>query len=149
MKIYQAGPLFTEAEQNWHRKFKACLESAGHIVVWPGELIEPADIEEWGIDAPRRIMETDRDAMLSCDVVVALLDGVQVDDGTAWEIGFSFARGIPAVGIRTDFRQAGDTAHSRVNAMIEGSLLGIGRGVEDVLAMLKKLSQPPEQFPLR
>ena len=37
----------------------------------------------------------DRAAIDACDVVVALLDGAQVDDGTAWEIGYAYAKGKP------------------------------------------------------
>jgi nucleoside 2-deoxyribosyltransferase len=36
--------------------------------------------------------------------MVAILDGSQVDDGTAWEIGYAYARGLPVWGLRTDFR---------------------------------------------
>lgn len=53
----------------------------GYEIGGPGDLISPLEVEDWGTDAPRRIMEIDRDAILSCDAVVAMLDGVQVDDG--------------------------------------------------------------------
>jgi len=141
MKIYQAGPLFSEAECLWHRSLKAELEEAGFDVVWPGDLISPSDVEQWGEDAPRRIMETDRDALLSCDAVLALLDGVQVDDGTAWEIGFAVARDIPVVGIRTDFRQAGDTSFSMVNAMIQGSVKAVAKSRAAAVILLKELER--------
>jgi len=142
MKVYQAGPLFSEAEQDWHRKCKAKLISAGHEVIWPYELFDANQIASWGADAPRRIMETDKGALLGCDVVVALLDGAQVDDGTAWEIGFACAKKIPVVGIRTDSRHAGDTAFSVVNAMIEGSCLSIVSSADEAVLVLKKLVPP-------
>ena len=82
-------------------------------------------------------MEACRDALDGCDVVVALLDGTQVDDGTAWEIGYAHARGKVVVGIRTDFRQAGDTRYSVVNAMIEGSCKAIVRDVDELLQVVK------------
>ncbi|MBQ4326007.1 MAG: nucleoside 2-deoxyribosyltransferase [Mailhella sp.] len=141
MKIYQAGPLFSEADQAWHRQLKKTLEAVGHEVIWPGELISAADVEAWGRDAPRKIMEIDRDALLSCDAVAALLDGTQVDDGTAWEIGFASARGIPVLGIRTDFRVCGDTRHSVLNAMIEGSLRSLARTVPELVGHLAELEQ--------
>ena len=72
---------------------------------------------------------------------MALLDGVQVDDGTAWEIGYAYAKGKPVVGVRTDFRNAGDTTHGRVNAMIEGSCVGIAKDFEEVLKLLQPLSE--------
>jgi nucleoside 2-deoxyribosyltransferase len=40
-------------------------------------------------------------------MMIALLDGPQVDDGTGWEIGYFYARRRPEqkiIGIRTDFR---------------------------------------------
>lgn len=138
MKIYQAGPLFTEAEQNWHRGLKAKLEAAGHDVVWPYELFNQEEIKGWGPDAPRWIMEIDSRALEDCEAVVALLDGPQVDDGTAWEIGFAHAKGIPVYGIRTDFRQAGDTPHAMANAMIEGSCVAVVRSVEELLLLLSE-----------
>ena len=140
MRIYQAGPLFSEAERAWHLTFRRQLEEAGFTVVWPGELIGQASVARWGKDAPRKIMEIDRDALLSCDVVVALLDGCQVDDGTAWEIGFTYAKGIPVIGIRTDFRNAGDTGHSAVNAMIEGSIVRIVHTGADMVLQLKEMA---------
>ena len=84
-------------------------------------------------------MSRDWAAIDVCDVVVALLDGTQVDDGTAWEIGYAFAKGKPVVGIRTDFRNAGDTDHGKVNAMIEGSCVGIARDFDGVLKLLKEI----------
>lgn len=137
MRIYQAGPLFTEAECDWHRKLKARLTALGHEVIWPGELITEQDIAAWGADAPSRIFEADRDALVGAELVIALLDGVQVDDGTAWEIGFAYARGIPVIGIRTDARHAGETSHSTVNAMIEGSCKAIFRNCDELEIALK------------
>ena len=133
MRIYLAGPLFSEAERMWHLSFKKELEEVGHDVVWPGELVSNDDIAMWGEDAAKNIMITDIDALLSCDIILALLDGTQVDDGTAWELGYAFCKGIPAFGIRTDFRNAGETKHGVVNAMIEGSLVRIFKNREEAI----------------
>ena len=139
MRIYQAGPLFSEAEIAWHKSFRDTLVAAGHEVVWPGDLVSEKDVAAWGEEAPRRIYEMDRQAIDTADVVVALLDGAQVDDGTAWEMGYATGRGIPVVGLRTDFRRAGETAQSAVNAMIEGSCAALCRTVGEVLETLKSL----------
>lgn len=140
MRIYQAGPLFTEAEQQWHRTLKACLQAAGYDVVWPFELIAQQEVDNHGKEAARYIMETDKTALDGCDVMVALLDGPQVDDGTAWEIGYAHARSIPVIGIRTDFRRGGETANSRVNAMIEGSCLYLVSSRKEVLEALARIT---------
>ena len=136
MKIYQAGPLFSDADRAWHRNFKMKLGAAGYEVLWPGDLFSAGEKV-----TAKQIMEADRDALLSCDAVVALLDGAQVDDGTAWEIGYACAKGMPVIGIRTDFRVCSDSGDDGVvNAMIQGSVLGICRNSEEVIGMLRKLA---------
>ena len=136
--IYLARPLFTAAEQAWLRTLKSTLIEQGHEVCWPFELFKDGQISDWGPVAPRRIMERCRDALDKCGHVVAWIDGTQVDDGTAWEIGYAYAKGKLIHGIRTDSRQAGDTSHSIVNAMIEGSCLIVTRSVPDLCNMLKR-----------
>jgi nucleoside 2-deoxyribosyltransferase len=50
--------------------------------------------------------------------VLAILDGVDVDSGTAAEIGFAAASQTPVVGLRTDKRQTGEKG-SVVNLQVE------------------------------
>jgi len=136
--IYLAGPLFSHADRQWHRAAKSRIEAeTGHPVIWPFELFDQDEIAKWGADAPRVIMADCRDALAACGLVVALLDGPQVDDGTAWEIGYAHARGIPVVGIRTDFRRAGDVPGAVVNAMIHASCEVIVCSVDELVELLK------------
>ena len=134
--IYQAGPLFSEAEQSFHRALSVRLREVGHEVIWPWDLLTEIQIGVAGPHAPNLIYTTCRDAINSCSCMVALLDGAQVDDGTAWEIGYAYAKGIPVFGLRTDIRRAGETPHSRVNSMIQGCLTGFARGAEELVRML-------------
>lgn len=136
MRIYQAGPLFSQADTAWHRGLTRQLREAGYDVVWPGDLVGDADVAAWGSEAPQRIFAIDKAAIDGADLLVALLDGAQVDDGTAWEMGYAHARGIPVVGIRTDFRRAGETGHSVVNAMLEGCCHTIVSDTDALLATL-------------
>jgi nucleoside 2-deoxyribosyltransferase len=71
--------------------------------------------------------------------MVAMLDGPQVDDGTAWEIGCFFMQGKMVLGLRTDFRRAGETDSSRVNLMIECSCQAVASGLEELADALKGL----------
>ena len=126
--IYLAGPLFTEAERDWHRKTKRLLlEQAsrrGEVVeiIWPYELITPEEIAALGAEARAEIFRRCKAELDRTDLLIALLDGTQVDDGTAWEIGYFFATkaaDAKIVGIRTDFRRAGESEQAIVNAMVE------------------------------
>ena len=69
------------------------------------------------------------------------VDGPQVDDGTTWEIGYFYAKKSPEqknIGIRTDFRRAGESEGAVVNAMIESSCDWIVRIREDLLETISQ-----------
>lgn len=136
MRIYLAGPLFTEAEQQWLKNFQSELQRHGYDVLWPYEIFDQDEVKTWGDETAKKIMEGCRDALLTCDIVVALLDGTQVDDGTAWEIGYACAKDIPVIGIRTDMRYGGEVAGGKVNAMIAGSCVVICASRKEVVDWL-------------
>ncbi len=66
-----------------------------------------------------RIAAKNEEAIRRCDLVIAVLDGVDVDSGTASEIGFAYGLGKPSLGLRTDSRLAGDNLGSVVNLQVE------------------------------
>lgn len=145
MRLYLAGPLFTEAEQNWLKALQRELRALGYDVLWPYELFDQEEVKTWGEATARKLMEGCRDALLGCDLVVALLDGTQVDDGTAWEIGYACARGTPVVGIRTDARYGGETRDGKVNAMIAGSCRALCDSRKELVALLTRDFPPTTQ----
>ena len=54
-------------------------------------------------------------------MIIANLNGITSDDGTAWELGFAFAKGKYAIGYYSDWRQRFPD-DEKVNLMIEQSL---------------------------
>jgi len=134
--IYQSGPLFGEADRQFHKALSARLRDAGHEVIWPGDLFDVRQLREIGPYASNLIFKGCCNAMAGCTCVVALLDGAQVDDGTSWELGYAYAKGIPIYGLRTDLRIAGDAQDNYVNSMIQGCLTEHARNVDDLVRML-------------
>jgi len=59
------------------------------------------------------------DAIKNCDLIVAVLDGIDVDSGTASEIGYGVALGKTVIGYRGDFRLSGDNEGAQVNLQVE------------------------------
>lgn len=53
------------------------------------------------------------------DMVLAVLDGSDVDSGVASEIGYAYAKGKRIVGYRSDFRLTGDNIGTTVNIQVE------------------------------
>ena len=74
-------------------------------------------------------------AIVRADLMVASLNGVTTDDGTAWEIGYAYATQTPIVGLHTDWRSRFDT--EIVNLMIERSVEAIVHSLEDLAAYLE------------
>lgn len=137
MHIYLAGPLFTHAERAFMELLRDRMRQVPGIeVTWPGDLFDDAHLASLGVQAKAHIFQGCMSTLDASTHVVAVLDGPQVDDGTAWEVGYAFAKGKPIWGLRTDFRNGGDTGHSMVNCMIECACGRMFRTSDDVLAAL-------------
>jgi nucleoside 2-deoxyribosyltransferase len=131
-RIYLAGPIFSQAEIDWAGKVKASIQDAlGQVkVIWPHEIAS---------GSPEEIFLANTSALKSCELLVAILDGSQVDDGTSWEVGYHYSQGKPVLGIRTDFRNAGETSRSKINAMVEQSCLAIASNLEELISEIARL----------
>ena len=102
MKIYLAGPFFNDQERQIIEKVRDILRSGGHEVFVPMEHFIP-DGETlpnavWG----KKVFDMDVEAINNCDIVYAVYHGHYSDSGTAWEIGYAYAKSIPVVLLHTD-----------------------------------------------
>ena len=76
---------------------------------------------EFALEIGRRNAE----AIRGCTLLVAHLDGQEVDSGTAAEVGFAAALGLRCFGLRTDMRESGEPG-VRVNLQVEHFLVASG-----------------------
>ncbi|MBF0525740.1 MAG: nucleoside 2-deoxyribosyltransferase, partial [Deltaproteobacteria bacterium] len=110
-------------------------------VIWPYELIDRETALLLGNRAKFEIFKLCKTDLDDTDILIAWLDGTQVDDGTAWEVGYFYARRHSdlqlILGLRTDFRRAGESAESIVNAMIECSCDRLFHSSEGLLEYLQ------------
>ena len=135
MKAYLAAPLFSQVERRWNR------DLARHVsALVPGLTITlPQDFKVEGRYNDRKRFEhlfaQCVGAIASADVVIAVLDGADCDSGVAFELGYAYAKGIPVVGVRTDFRQLQERG---VNLMCSRSCaefvcrMSFGESIEDL-----------------
>ncbi|MGE3962057.1 MAG: nucleoside 2-deoxyribosyltransferase [Dehalococcoidia bacterium] len=114
MRIYLAGPLFTQAERAWNALLADGLRAAGHEVFLP-------QAEEPAAPTPVALYENNVRGLRDAEVVVAILDGPDPDSGTSWECGYAAGIGTPVVTVRTDFRRAGDDPAADLNLMLSQS----------------------------
>jgi nucleoside 2-deoxyribosyltransferase/predicted secreted protein len=133
-RVYLAAPLFSAAEKEYNMGLSELLSSHLFEVYLPQEVGD--DTGQRDQEAHREIFRRHRMALDATDVVVAVIDGADADSGTAWEMGYAYARGITVIAIRTDFRMAGH--HEHVNLMLEQSsrvVRSTGELLEALLAL--------------
>lgn len=134
-KIYLAGPLFTHAEIEYNLKIKDLLVKKNFLVFLPQEDAEDTTSERESQNQ-ECIFKKCVEGVDSSDIVVAVLDGADVDSGTAWEIGYAYAKGKPVVGLRTDFRSL---SNGIVNLMIEMAIIVLARDEDELLKVIEKI----------
>jgi nucleoside 2-deoxyribosyltransferase len=71
----------------------------------------------------------------------AILDGVDVDSGTAAEIGYAYARGKYICGLRTDFRLSADNYGSTVNLQVQYFIESSGGSIVHTADELARLAE--------
>jgi len=116
-RLYLAAPLFSAAERNYNHYLAELLRNNLFEVYLPQDTGDDSHTRDRS--AHQCIFEQHLAALEATDVMVAVIDGADADSGTAWEMGYAFAKGIPVISIRTDFRMAGH--HEHVNLMLEQS----------------------------
>ncbi|MER3436942.1 MAG: 2-deoxyribonucleoside glycosidase [Chloroflexota bacterium] len=132
MKVYLASPLgFAASTRSFLAELVATLSPVA-------EIINPWDDHRFDEDIARAarldsrlerlqiltrvnfaLGQANEERIRTADALAAVLDGVDVDSGTAAEIGFAYALGKPIFGLRTDFRLAGDNEAALVNLQVQ------------------------------
>jgi nucleoside 2-deoxyribosyltransferase/predicted secreted protein len=131
-RVYLAAPLFSRAEKEYNIGLSELLSSHFFEVYLPQVVGD--DSHHRDQVAHREIFSRHLRELETTDVVVAVIDGPDADSGTAWEMGYAYARRIPVIAIRTDFRMAG--LHEHVNLMLEQSAVLV-RSPEELITALK------------
>lgn len=121
--VYVAGPLFSEAERVFLEQIVDTLAKSAGLDPLADFFLPHRDGGELG-KGPKRsdIFDLDLSNVRSAEVIVALLDGQDVDSGTCIELGYAYARGKKIFGILTDFRayRISDSEPHRPNLMVWG-----------------------------
>jgi nucleoside 2-deoxyribosyltransferase len=131
-KFYLASPLgFSPENYHYLNQIKETLTSQGF------EIFDPWDQRQFvdrianafkEIDYPARVAvfaqiareigACNEAGIRWADTLLAVLDGAEVDSGTAAEVGFASALGKVCYGLRTDLRDSGDFIGLPINLQI-------------------------------
>lgn len=135
MKVYVVGPLYDPHEQRFVDALVKRIAQEGFEVSRACVHYDPARF----VDSSD-VFETDWETLRMSDVLVAILDGEQVDDATAAEMGIFFGmmqndsakKGI--LGLSTDIRtdRRVESEGKGLNLFLNGMLKRSGAWYQDV-----------------
>lgn len=121
MKIYIAGKIRTENEREFLEEIDKICKSIGFKTFLPHRDVGLAeDIK----DVDRVFKEDIIKGFKDVKLIIAVLDGLHVGAGTAWELGYAYAKGIPAIGVKTD--ESPEEALEYLSAILIGSMEIVG-----------------------
>jgi nucleoside 2-deoxyribosyltransferase len=99
--IYIAGPLYTEGDRWYLERIDELCQELGYETYLPHRDAGLALADEQSI---QKCFVLDVEYLDRANIVVAVLNGWDVDSGTAWEIGYAYSQGKPILGIHEDSR---------------------------------------------
>jgi len=147
-RAYIASPLgFSEAGRAYYaeRYLPALREHVDPVDPWTlsaaAELEAARDADRahaFGLEVGARNAQAIRGAQL----LIAHLDGQEVDAGTASEVGYAAALGLPCVALRSDLRASGEpgmTVNLQVESFVVLSGGFVARSLDELLARLRAL----------
>lgn len=131
MKVYFAGPLFTPYERDFISKCALYLRENGIEPFVPHESpwIEDPDDKR---SPAKRCFDKDFGGIASANAMLAIINGTEVDDGTACEIGifYELMNGDPSkkgiVAFHDDYRTRTGGEGKGVNGFVLGCLQKVG-----------------------
>ena len=101
MKVYVAGKIGTEGELELLEKVDKLCKSLGFKTFLPHRDVGIAK----GLDDVEKIFNGDIiEGFKGVNLVVAVLDGLHVGAGTAWELGYAYAKKKRVIGLVEDKR---------------------------------------------
>jgi nucleoside 2-deoxyribosyltransferase len=135
-RCYVAGPLgFTEGGRDYYERvyLPALATVVEPVDPWSLGTVTPVD----GTDRERALAigRANVEAIRSCELLVADLDGQEPDSGTVAELGYGAALGLRCFGLRSDLRQSGEPGVA-VNLQVETFVVDSGGAM---VASLKEL----------
>jgi nucleoside 2-deoxyribosyltransferase len=116
LRLYFAGPLFSNAERQFNAALASRIEAAGFTVFLPqrdgAERDRPPYASMTREQRRAAMFELDTTEIVACDIFLIILDGRVPDEGAAFELGVAYAckrlqySAKRLIGLHTDARAA-------------------------------------------
>ena len=136
-RIYMAGPLFNEGDRYTNQANSDALRALGYTTFLPQEIVIT---DESTALVKAACLYMDLKAIRLCDVLLANCNGIEVDSGTAAEIGLAYGWGKKMVAYKSDVRNYFNDVH-RLNNFVAGLVDNrVCRTLEEVKVAIRELT---------
>lgn len=119
MKAYLANGLFSLGDRVVNeliaKKIRSAIPSIDLYVPQENDEINDKEAFANSID----IANADLERLMESDLLIAVIDGIEIDSGVAAEIGVFSTYKRPIIALYTDVRQLGRENPSKIEALIE------------------------------
>ena len=132
-KVYIAGKLCTDEEREFLEQVDKLCKKLGFETFLPHRDVGIAESMK---DVDRVFKGDVIKGFRNIDLIIANLNGLHVGAGTSWELGYAYAKKIPAVGIKTD--ENPEKALDYLSAILLGSMK-IVSSLEELEKELRKI----------
>lgn len=106
IKVYIAGPFFREGERERIETLRKFFTEDGfyseYDFFFPMDHVITNGTTMSNEDWAHAVFKMDTEALENSDMIVAIYDKHYSDSGTAWELGYAYALGIPIILLCTD-----------------------------------------------
>ncbi len=134
-KVYMAGPLFNEGDRYTNQRNSDALRLAGYTTFLPQEVVIDKDSGEL---VKAACFYMDLKAIRECDYLLANCNGIEIDSGTAAEIGLAYGWKKKIIVYKSDVRNYYNDTF-RLNNFVGGLVDNlVCNTVEEVLEAIKK-----------
>src|SRR5262249_18618211 len=107
-RAYYAAPLFNDMERAFNEGLVKEMEQYLDVFLPQRDGGLMMRLVKQGIApavAEKIVFSKDLEAMRNADIIVAVLDGANIDEGVAFEIGYMHALDKYRIGLQTDMRR--------------------------------------------
>ena len=115
MKAYIAGPLWKPEDRIILEKIALFCKENNIETFLPHR-----DVGIYKEGSSKKFFEKDSKEIDNCNLIIAVLDWKGVGSGTAWEIGYAYAKNIPLIALVEDLKSV--NTYDRMCTMVFNSV---------------------------
>ena len=133
-QIYIAGPLYTSSERLLLEHIDAVCKQKSFTTYLPHRDAGLFIADE---SSTLPFFQRDRDELDNVLLVIAVLNGSDIDSGTSWEMGYAYGNDKPIIGFLDDIRVYEPL--KQLNLMITNSVTNVVNNLEQLATALDSL----------